>query len=142
MSLPPRRCLSRPEENQTCPAPPYHTLNFTPESPAIFSTLVSYARTQPQYPLPSGSTPDQLRALQQNATYYSAINQQTLAIKSLNQSLGPAGRVPYPQFKSEGERLMYRQGLAMTVARNQLTGENPSLPAGLPASTLYQIVYS
>lgn len=142
MSLPPYLCRSQPEENQTRPAPPYNTLNFTPESPSTFSTLASYARTQPQYPLPSGSAPDQLRALQQNTTYYSAMNQRTLAIKTLNQSLGAAGQVPYPQFKSEGERLMYRQGLAMTAARNQLTGENPSLPAGLPASTLYQIVYS
>lgn len=138
----PYQAPNTPENNQICPAPPYNTLNFTPASPAVFSTLVSYARTQPQYPLPTGSAPDQLRALQQNVTYYSAINQQTIAIKQLNQSLGASGSVPYPQFKSEGERLMYRQGLAMTAARNKITGENPSLPAGVPASTLYQIVYS
>jgi streptogramin lyase len=138
----PYQAPNTPEINQTCPAPPYNTLTFTPANPAVFSTLASYARTQPQYPLPTGSAPDQLRALQQNVTYYSGINQQTIAIKQLNQSLGVAGTVPYPQFKSEGERLMYRQGLAMTVARNQITGENPSLPAGVPASTLYQIVYS
>ena len=138
----PYQAPNTPENNQTCPAPPYQTLNFTSDNPSVFSTLISYARTQPQYPLPTGSAPDQLRALQQNVTYYSAINQQTVAIKQLNQSLGAAGTVPYPQFKSEGERIMYRQGLAMTAARNQLTGENPSLPAGVPASTLYQIVYS
>lgn len=138
----PYQAPNTPENNQTCPAPPYNTLNFTPASPAVFSTLASYARTQPQYPLPTGSAPDQLRTLQQNVTYYSGINQQTIAIKQLNQSLGAAGTVPYPQFKSEGERLMYRQGLAMTAARNRITGENPSLPAGVPASTLYQIVYS
>lgn len=130
------------ENRQTPPLPPYNTLNFNANSPGIFSTLTSYARTQPQYPLPTGSAPDQLRALQQNVTYYSAINQQTIAIKQLNQTLGPASAVPYPQFRSEGDRLMYRQGLAMTAARNRLTGENPSLPAGVPASTLYQIVYS
>lgn len=138
----PYQAPNTPENNQTCPAPPYNTLNFTPASSTIFSTLVSYARTQPQYPLPTGSAPDQLRALQQNVTYYSGVNQQTIAIKQLNQSLGAAGKVPYPQFKSEGERLMYRQGLAMTAARNTITGQNPSLPAGVPASTLYQIVYS
>jgi len=138
----PYQAPNTPELNQTCPAPPYNTLNFTSASPAIFSTLVSYAQTQPQYPLPTGSAPDQLRALQQNITYYSAINQQATAIKQLNQSLGPAGTVPYPQFKSEGERLMYRQGLAMTAARNVITGQNPSLPAGVPASTLYQIINS
>ena len=138
----PYQAPNTPEVNQTCPAPPYNTLNFTDASPVVFSTLVSYAQTQPQYPLPTGSAPDQLRALQQNVTYYSAINQQATAIKQLNQSLGPAGTVPYPQFKSEGERLMYRQGLAMTAARNVLTGQNPSLPAGVPASTLYQIINS
>lgn len=138
----PYQSPNTPENNQVAPAPPYHTLNFNANSPAVFSTLVSYARTQPQYPLPSGSAPDQLRALQQNITYYTAVNRQVTAIKQLNQSLGPAGTVPYPQFKSEGERLMYRQGLAMTAARNRITGENPSLPAGVPASTLYQIVYS
>lgn len=142
MSLPPYQAPNTPEINQTCPAPPYNTLNFTSASPTVFSTLQSYARTQPQYPLPSGSAPDQLRALQQNVTYYSAVNQRVTQIKQLNQSLGPAGHVPYPPFRSEGERLMYRQGLAMTVARNVLTGENPSAPAGVPASTLYQIVYS
>lgn len=141
MSIP-YQAPNTPENNQTAPAPPYNTLNFNADSPVVFSTLASYTRTQPQYPLPSGSAPDQLRALQQHITYYSAINQQTIAIKQLNQSLGVAGTLPYPQFKSEGERLMYRQGLAMTAARNKLTGENPSLPAGVPASTLYQIVYS
>ena len=114
----PYQTPNTPENNQTCPAPPYNTLNFTSANPSVFSTLTSYARTQPQYPLPAGSAPDQLRALQQNVTYYSAMNQRTTAIKQLNQSLGPAGTVPYPQFKSEGERIMYRQGLAMTAARN------------------------
>jgi len=142
MSLPPFQSPNTPEINQTCPAPPYNTLNFTPASPAVFSTLVSYARTQPQYPLPPGSAPDQLRAHQQNLTYYTALNQSAIATKQLNQSLGAAGHVPYPQFRSEGERLMYRQGLAMTAARNVLSGENPTAPAGVPASTLYQIVYS
>ncbi len=142
MSIPPYQSPNTPEINQTCPAPPYNTLNFTPASPAVFSTLVSYARTQPQYPLPPGSAPDQLRALQQNVSYYTAVNQRAIATKTLNQSLGTAGLVPYPQFRSEGERLMYRQGLAMTAARNVMTGENPSAPAGVPASTLYQIVYS
>lgn len=142
MSVPPYQPPNTPEINQTCPAPPYHTLNFTSASPAVFSTLVSYARTQPQYPLPPGSAPDQLRALQQNVSYYTSVNQRAIATKTLNQSLGTAGLVPYPQFRSEGERLMYRQGLAMTAARNVITGENPSAPAGVPASTLYQIVYS
>lgn len=133
---------SSPENRQTPPAPPYNTLSFNANSPNVFSTLVSYAQTQPQYPLPPGSAPDQLRQHRESLTYYSAMNQKTIAIKQLNQTIGQASAVPYPQFRSEGERLLYRQGLAMTSARNQLTGQNPTLPAGFPASTLYQIVYS
>lgn len=135
-------CASSAENNQVCPAPPYNTLNFTEANPSVFSTLVNYAKTQPQYPLPTGSAPDQLRALQQNVTYYTSVNQQAIAVKQLNQSLGPTSAVPYPQFRSERERLMYRQGLIMSAARNVITGENPSAPAGVPVSTLYQIVYS
>ena len=134
--------LASSEVNKSCPQPPYNTLNFTSDSPSVFSTLVSYSRTQPQYPLPTGSGIDQLRSLQQNTTYYAAMNQKTLDTKTLNNSLGAAGKVPYPQFRSEAERLMYRQGLVMSAARMQLSGENPPLPAGVPVSTNYQIIHS
>jgi hypothetical protein len=134
--------LSSPEVNKGCPLPPYNTLNFTSDSPSVFSTLVSYSKTQPQYPLPTGSSIDQLRTLQQNTTFYTALNQKTLDTKTLNNSLGAAGKVPYPQFRSESERLMYRQGLVMAAARMQLSGENPPLPAGVPVSTNYQIINS
>ncbi len=133
---------SSPEVNKGCPLPPYNTLNFTSDSPSVFSTLVSYARTQPQYPLPSGSALDQVRALQQNTTFYTQLNQKTAETKALNQSLGSQGSVPYPTFKSEAERLMYRQGLMMAAARTNLTKENPTLPAGVPVSTIYQIIHS
>lgn len=131
-----------PEVNKGCPLPSYNTLNFTSASPVVFSTLVSYARTQPQYPLPTGASKNEITTLQNNTTFYTALNQKTLATKELNQSLGAAGKVSYPQFRSEGERLMYRQGQAMAAARMQLTGENPALPAGVPVSTIYQIINS
>jgi hypothetical protein len=134
--------LGSSEVNKGCPLPPYNTLNFTSASPSVFSTLVSYSRTQPQYPLPTGSGMDQVRSLQQNTTFYTQLNQKTNDTKVLNQSLGAQGKVPYPQFRSEAERLMYRQGLVMAAARMQLTGENPPLPAGVPVSTIYQIINS
>jgi hypothetical protein len=130
------------EINQTCPQPPYNTLNFTPANVPVWSTLSSYASTQPQYPLPSGSGSDQVRALQQNVTFFTSLNQQTQAIKTQNTTLGPAGNIPYPTFRSEAERLMYRQGLVMTASRNQMTGRNPSTPAGVPCSTIYEIIQS
>lgn len=135
-------CPSSPENNQVPTLPPYNTLNFTNTNQSIHSTLVNYAKTQPQYPLPSGSSPDQLRELQKNVTYYTNINERTIEIKRLNQTIGGTSAVPYPQFRSEKERLMYRQGLVMSAARNVITGENPSLPAGVPVSTLYQIINS
>lgn len=130
------------ELNQVCPQPPYNTLNFTPQNGPVWSTLASYASTQPQYPLPTSSDARQVQQHMQNITLFSGLNQQTLAIKTLNQSLGAAGKVPYPTFRSEAERIMYRQGLAATAARNQLTGQNPSAPAGVPCSTLYDIIQS
>jgi hypothetical protein len=129
------------ELNQVCPQPPYNTLNFTPDN-AVWSTLASFASTQPQYPLPPSSDARQVQQHMQNITLFSGLNQQTLAIKTLNQTLGAAGNVPYPTFRSEAERIMYRQGLAATAARNQLTGQNPSAPAGVPCSTIYDIIQS
>jgi len=129
------------ELNQVCPQPPYNTLNFTPQNPTVWSTLASFARTQPQYPLPTSADARQVQQHMQNITVFSGLNQQTLAIKTLNQSLGAAGNVPYPTFRSEAERIMYRQGLAATAARNQLTGQNPSAPAGVPCSTIYDIIH-
>jgi hypothetical protein len=67
------------------------------------------------------------------------LNQKTQAIKTAN---GSTGNVPYPQFKTQAERLMYIQGQALTAARNQITGQNPSAPAGVPCSTIYGIINS
>lgn len=129
-----------PEDNQVCPLPPYNATNFTSANSVVFSTLVSYAKTQPQYPLPVGSDASQVYRNTQNITYFNNLNLQTQAIKSTN--IGYTAYVPYPQFRSEAERIMYRQGQAMTAARNQITGLNPSAPAGVPCSSIYGIIYS
>lgn len=128
-----------PEDNQVCPGPPYNATNFTSANPVIYSTLISYANTQPQYPLPVGSDASQIYRNTQNITYFNNLNLQTQAIRSAN---GVSGNLPYPQFRSEAERIMYRQGQTMTAARNQMTGQNPSAPAGVPCSTIYGIIYS
>ena len=129
-----------PENNQPCPLPPYNATNFTRANPIIFSTLVSNAKNQPQYPLPVGSYASQIFRNNQNITYFNSLNRQTQAIKSTN--VGTPVNIPYPQFRSEAERIMYLQGQTMTAARNQITGQNPSAPAGVPCSSIYGIIYS
>lgn len=128
-----------PENNQVCPQPPYNATNFTSANAPIYSTLISYANTSPQYPLPPGTDANLVYRNRQNIVYFTNLNQQTQAIRTLN---GSNGSVPYPQFRSEAERIMYRQGMAMTAARNNMTGQNPSLPAGVPCSTIYEIINS
>jgi hypothetical protein len=133
------RYLGGPENPQVCPAPPYNATNFTPANSTIYSTLINNALTQPQYPLPTGSNAQQIYRNTQNISFFTALNQQTQAIKTQN---GVSGTIPYPQFRSEAQRLMYIQGQAMTAARNNFTGQNPSGPAGVPCSTIYGIISS
>ena len=118
--------------------PPYNTLNFDSNNSKILSTLQLYALTSPQYPLPPGSNARQIADNQANVAYFSALNQQTSAIVSTNTALHT--HMPYPQFKSEGERIKYRQGQATTSARTYITGQNPAAPAGVQLSTIYQII--
>ena len=131
-----------PENNQVCPQPPYNATNFTSANAPIYSTLVSYANTSPQYPLPPGTDANLVYRNRQNIVYFTNLNQQTLGIRALNSTIGASSHIPYPQFRSEAERIMYRQGLAMTSARNMMTGQNPSAPAGVPCSTIYEIINS
>jgi hypothetical protein len=78
---------------------------------------------------------------QANVVYFNAINQQTIDIR--NKVQGGAANLPYPQFKSEGERMKYIQGKASTAARSILVpNQNPVAPAGVPLSTIYQIINS
>jgi len=130
-----------PEIRNGCPLPPYNTLNFNSNSPVIFSTLQSFAQTSPNYPLPVGSNARLVSENQANVAYFNAINQQTIAIRST--VIGTGANLPYPQFKSEGERLKYIQGKTTTAARSVLVpSQNPVGTAGVPLSTIYQIINS
>ena len=76
---------------------------------------------------------------QANVAYFNAINQQTLATRSSVK--GGMPNLNYPQFKSEGERLKYIQGKITTAARSVLVPtQNPVGIAGVPLSTIYQII--
>lgn len=119
--------------------PPYNATNFNSANPTILSTLQFYASNSPNYPWATGTDAQQIYTSKQNITYFHALNQQTLAVKTAN---GLTGSYPYPVFKSDRERLMYIQGMSLTSARNQITGRNPSAPAGVPCSTIYQIINS
>ncbi len=134
MSFPPP-----PYGQRECPGPPYNATNFTSANAVEYSTLINYAKNSPNYPWNTGTDAQQIFRSNQNITYFNNINLQTQAIKTQN---GTIGQAPYPQFKSETERLMYRQGMALTAARNNFTGQNPSAPAGVPCSTIYQIINS
>ena len=130
-----------PETRNGCPLPPYNTLNFNSNSPLIFSTLQSFAQTSPNYPLPVGSNARLIAENQANVAYFNGINQQTRDIRST--VVGAGVNLPYPQFKSEGERLKYIQGKTTTAARSVLVpNENPVGTAGVPLSTIYQIINS
>jgi hypothetical protein len=135
-------CPPPPVQSQICPAPPYNATNFTPANPEVFSTLVSYANNSPNYPWATGSNAQQIYRSKQDISFFTSLNQQTQAVKTQNNSLGVAFQLPYPRFKSDAERLMYIQGQTLTAARNKMTGQNPSAPAGVPCSTIYGIINS
>lgn len=131
-------CPPPPFQSQVCPAPPYNATNFTVANAPVFNTLVSYANNSPNYPWDTGSNAQQIYRSKQNISYFTGINQQTQSIKTANVQNGTT--VPYPQFKTDRERMMYIQGRALTAARNQITGINPSAPAGVPCSSIYGII--
>jgi len=128
-----------PFQSQTCPAPPYNATNFTSANSVELSTIVSYANNSPNYPWDSGSNAQQIYRSRQDIIYFNSLNQQTSAVKAMTTS---TYLPPYPVFKTDRERLMYIQGKALTSARNLITGHNPSIPAGVPCSTIYQIINS
>lgn len=125
-----------PFQSQICPAPPYNATNFTSDSPVEFNTLKSYANNSPNYPWASGSNAQQIYRSKQDITYFNGLNQQTIGVKNSSTTQ------PYPVFKTDRERMMYIQGMALTASRNKITGQNPSAPAGVPCSTIYQIIHS
>lgn len=124
-----------PPYGNTCVNPPYNATNFT--SGPILSTLQSYGNNSPNYPWNTGTDAQNIYVSRQNISYFNGLNQQTLAVKTLN---GTTGIKEYPQFKSQAERLMYIQGQALTASRNKMTGHNPSIPMGVPCSTIYNII--
>jgi hypothetical protein len=106
----------------------------------VLDTLQNYARTTPNYPWATGSNAQQIYRSNQNVTYFNNLNLQTQGVKANN--LTNNTTVPYPRFKTDAERLMYIQGMSLTASRNIITGQNPSGPAGVPLSTIYQIINS
>jgi hypothetical protein len=126
-----------PYSDYNCALPPYNATNFTPANPVVYNTLVQNASNSPNYPWNTGTDSHIIYRSNQNISFFNNINQKTISVKTLN-----SNTLPYPTFKSETERLMYRQGMALTSARNIMTGNNPSSPAGVPCSTIYQIINS
>jgi hypothetical protein len=129
------------EVRHACPKPPYNSLNFTISSPTIYNELVSFAKTEPYYPLDSGADKKEVSDYRAGISAFTGMNQKTIQFKQLNDTI-PAGNIPYPTFSSESERMKYNHGRLMTAARNRMTGQNPSLPAGVPYSTIFQIQQS
>jgi hypothetical protein len=129
------------ETRESCPLPPYNTLNFNSSSPVVFSTLQSFAKNSPNYPLPPGSNASQITGNAANVSYFNAINQQAIDTRNLVKS--GLVNLPYPRFQTEGQRLQYLQGQMMTSARSILVPDmNPVAPAGVPLSTIGQILNS
>lgn len=125
----------KPLTNINCPSvAPYNATNFTPANSVEFNTLVGFANTQPQYPWGTGSNAQQIYRSKQDISYFSYMNQAAAGARINN--------TEYPRFKTQTERLMYIQGMTLTAARNKMTGVNPSAPAGVPCSTIYQIINS
>lgn len=116
--------FSADENRQIPPQPPYNATNFTPANAVIYNTMVNNAKTQPNYPLNSGSDSDQINRQRQNVSYFTSLQQQT-----------QNGTKPFPAFRLDQRRLMYIQGQYATASRNIITKENTSGPAGVPFYT-------
>ena len=129
-----------PYNEQVQTLPPYNATNFNSGNAPVYNTLLSFAKNSPNYPLPQDSNQDMIHRNRANIAYFVNMNEKTQLVKTMN--VTTPSRAPYPQFKSEGEKIMYRQGLAMTAARNQFSGQNPTSPAGVPCSTIYGIIQS
>jgi hypothetical protein len=134
-----------PYGNRECAGPPYNATNFTSANKHEYDKLVNYAKNSPNYPFDTGVELQQIYKGQRNVIMFNSLNQKTDAVKNVNNdriSKGLLGNIPYPQFKSQTERIMYIQGQTLTAARNRMTGENPTIPMGVPCSTIYEIINS
>jgi hypothetical protein len=99
-----------PEVRNECPAPPYNS----PLNPN-YSTFAN----QPQFPLNTGSNAQQQQRNTQALTYFIGLNQQTSDIVA--QNTAGIKNLPYPTFKSQGERLLYLQGQTIAAAKSIAT---------------------
>jgi len=134
-----------PYGNRECAGPPYNATNFTIANKHEYDKLVNYAKNSPNYPFDTGVELQQIYKGQRNVIMFNSLNQKTDAVRNVNKdriSKGLLGNIPYPQFKSQTERIMYIQGQTLTAARNRMTGENPTIPMGVPCSTIYEIINS
>lgn len=127
-----------PYGQRKCPAPPYNATNFTAENSTEFNKIVGFAKNSPNFPWNSGTDAQQIYRSRESIVYFNSLNQTTQSIKNTN--VASTTQQPYPQFKSDRERMMYIQGRALTSARNIITGENPSVPAGVPCTSIYNII--
>jgi hypothetical protein len=112
----------QPEIRNGDPQPPYNS-SRNPN----YSTFAN----QPQFPLDTGSNAQQV--LQQNGAlnYFNGLNQQVNAIVSTNTA--GTTNLPYPRFKSQGERLLYQQGQTVAAAKARANST-------LTVTTIYDII--
>lgn len=107
-----------------CPMPPYNS----PQNPN-YSTFVN----QPQFPLDTGSNVQQVHHNVAALGYFTALNQQVNAVITANVNNG--AKLPYPTFKSQGERILYIQGQNIAAAKANAACQ-------LTSSTIYDYINS
>jgi hypothetical protein len=114
----------QPEVRDGFPLPPYNS----PSNPN-YATFAN----QPQFPLDNGSNAYQIQQNREALSYFVGLNQQvsdTVAANTANNT-----RIPYPTFKTQGERLLYQQGQSIAVAKRIATQN-----AMLSSSTIYNYI--
>jgi len=114
----------QPEIRNGCPMPPYNS----PQNPN-FSTFAN----QPQFPLNVGANAQQVQQNVAALGYFTGINQQVNAVVNANYNNGTT--LPYPTFKSQGERILYMQGQTVAAAKAIASGQ-------MSCSTIYDYINS
>ena len=111
----------RTEVNHGCPMPPYNSIR----NPNV-STLSNLT----QFPLDTGSNSEQIQQNVAAFTYFNGLNQQ---IYNTVQSNNQGTKLPYPVFKSHGERMLYLQGQTIAAAKHAVNNTTP-------VSTMYTFI--
>jgi hypothetical protein len=114
----------QPEVRNGCPMPPYNS----PQNPN-YSTFAN----QPQFPLDAGSNTKQVQQNVAALGYFTALNQRVNAVVTTNFNSGT--KLPYPTFKSQGERIFYIQGQMIANAKAIAAGQ-------VAISTIYDYINS